>query len=741
MKILKITLLIFLFLFDYALSDTYEKIILKGNKRVSKETILDIANIKNNKLNLDDLNIIQKKIFNSGFFKDVEIKFDNKNLVIFLKENPIIDFFYIDGATAKENDFILDNLKLGPNKIFSENLLNQDLVLIRNFYKTRGYYNVDVKPILSELQNETLNLIIKLDKKNQIKIKRIFFTGEKIYKTSELLSVIESSEHGWWKFLSSTNNISETRIQIDKNRLKNYFLDSGYYDAQITSSEINLISNNFANITFSISAGNIYKISNIDFIDNSKNLNKKNFNDIKKISNKYLNNIYSKKNIFYLKDKIEDYLISNNIEFVSVSIGEKKEKNNININYIFSSEKKNFINLINVKGNSLTEESVVRNNLYFSEGDTISKHKIDKSIDKLKATRIFEKVNYKLDPVKDELVNLDITVAEQPTGSIGAGVGVSSSGSAISGMISEKNFLGKGIGLNMDLSLGTEKVSGTARTSLPYFNNTDNTLNNTFYAISKDFTNSGYESKILGNDTSITYQPYENIFFTPGVGINSDKVDTNSTASALLQSRDGSYTTFKTFYNVKSDKRNKRFNTTGGHVIGFGQDFGLPGSDIPYVKNNIFGTYYHQLSNEFILKFDSGVSSINSLNNKDVKLSDRLALNSKKLKGFESFGIGPKDGNDFVGGNYSAYSSLSSTIPNPFPENWNAKTSIFVNAGNVWGVDYDASKDVNKIRSATGVTMDWMSPIGPLSFTLAQPISKANTDATETFSFEIGTAF
>jgi len=292
MKILKITLLIFLFLFDYALSDTYEKIILKGNKRVSKETILDIANIKNNKLNLDDLNIIQKKIFNSGFFKDVEIKFDNKNLVIFLKENPIIDFFYIDGASAKENDFILDNLKLGPNKIFSENLLNQDLVLIRNFYKTRGYYNVDVKAILSELPNETLNLVIKLDKKNQIKIKRIFFTGEKIYKTSELLSVIESSEHGWWKFLSSTNNISETRIQIDKNRLKNYFLDSGYYDAQITSSEINLISNNFANITFSISAGNIYKISNIDFIDNSKNLNNKNFNDIKKISNKYLNNIY-----------------------------------------------------------------------------------------------------------------------------------------------------------------------------------------------------------------------------------------------------------------------------------------------------------------------------------------------------------------------------------------------------------------------------------------------------------------
>jgi outer membrane protein insertion porin family len=137
----------------------------------------------------------------------------------------------------------------------------------------------------------------------------------------------------------------------------------------------------------------------------------------------------------------------------------------------------------------------------------------------------------------------------------------------------------------------------------------------------------------------------------------------------------------------------------------------------------------------------SGLSSINAFNNKDVKLSDRKFLSSRKLRGFENYGVGPKDGKDHIGGNYSAYSSIASTIPNPLPDKWNANSIIFFDAGNVWGVDYDSSKDSDKIRSSAGLGLDWISPLGPLSFVFAQTLSSADGDLEESFSFQIGSSF
>ena len=130
-----------------------------------------------------------------------------------------------------------------------------------------------------------------------------------------------------------------------------------------------------------------------------------------------------------------------------------------------------------------------------------------------------------------------------------------------------------------------------------------------------------------------------------------------------------------------------------------------------------------------------------SIGDEDIKLSDRKFLRQSKLRGFESYGIGPKDGSDHIGGNYSAYASLSSTIPNPIPDSWNAKSIIFLDAGNVWGVDFNDSLDSNKLRSSAGLSLEWVSPLGPLSITMSENISKADGDLEESFSFQIGSNF
>ena len=199
--------------------------------------------------------------------------------------------------------------------------------------------------------------------------------------------------------------------------------------------------------------------------------------------------------------------------------------------------------------------------------------------------------------------------------------------------------------------------------------------------------------------------------------------------------------TFKTLYNLETDKRDKRFQTTKGYRLNFGQALAIPGSDIPYIENNFSGALYHPLNKDFILSFKSGLKSINAFNNKDVKLSDRKFLSSRNLRGFEDYGVGPKDGKEHIGGNYSAYSSISSTVPNMLPEKWNANSVVFLDVGNVWGVDYDSSKDSDKIRSSVGLGLDWISPLGPLSFTFAQVLSSSEGDLEESFAFQLGSSF
>jgi len=177
-------------------------------------------------------------------------------------------------------------------------------------------------------------------------------------------------------------------------------------------------------------------------------------------------------------------------------------------------------------------------------------------------------------------------------------------------------------------------------------------------------------------------------------------------------------------------------------MIGFGQGLAIPGSDITYIENNLNGTFYKPIyKDKYIFNFKSGIKSINSIDSEDIKLSDRKFLTNKFLRGFESNGIGPKDNKDHIGGNYAFYSSISSTVPNPLPDSWNASSSLFLDSGNVWGVDYNSELDSSKIRSSYGLSLDWLSPLGPLSFTFAQVLSKAESDLEESFSFKLGSSF
>ena len=193
-------------------------------------------------------------------------------------------------------------------------------------------------------------------------------------------------------------------------------------------------------------------------------------------------------------------------------------------------------------------------------------------------------------------------------------------------------------------------------------------------------------------------------------------------------------------YSLDYDLRNKRFRPDEGFRNTFRQELPLVSDNYEIV--NSFETTRYQKISEMVTKVSFYGKAVNTLSNEDVRISKRLFMPSSKLRGFEAGKIGPTDNNDHIGGNYISALNFSATLPTLLPSFQNMDFSIFVDAANVWGVDYDSTIDDNKkIRSSTGVAMDILTPIGPLNFSLSQPITKSSTDKTEGFRFNLGTTF
>ena len=258
-----------------------------------------------------------------------------------------------------------------------------------------------------------------------------------------------------------------------------------------------------------------------------------------------------------------------------------------------------------------------------------------------------------------------------------------------------------------------------------------------------DYQNSGYKNKKAGTRIATKYEIYEDIFFRPNIGFQFDTLDVTGNASTLLRSRQGDYVTTSVGYNFLYDQRDSRFNTTSGSILYFDQNIATFFSDIPTVQTGVGATFYKELiSDKFIGSAKAKLSNVTAFDDKDVKLSDRIFASPSDLRGFEQRAVGPVDRSDHVGGNNLATLSLKSTFPNPIPENLRATTFLFLDMGNVWGVDYsNLIADSSKLRASTGVALDLMSPIGPLSFTYSIPLSKASTDKEQNFLFNISSSF
>ena len=454
---------------------------------------------------------------------------------------------------------------------------------------------------------------------------------------------------------------------------------------------------------------------------------------------------YSPNLLNKINKEITTYLISKKYNNFEINIKENKKINDIiDIRVELNEEPKVLVNRINIQGNSITEEKIIRNNLILTEGDYLSLSKIKKSIDNIKSKQLFSKIDYKIeDSEKNNSKNFNLFVKEQPTGNISAGVGYGTNGGLFEGSINERNFLGQGINLNFTGRFATEKVTGVFNYNDPDFKGSDKEFNYSLYSEVDDYVNSGYQNKKVGTKFGTKYEIYDDLYFRPNISLGYEKLDTDSTASTLLKTREGKFTTTSLGYNFSSDLRDSKFNPTSGSIIFFDQDVAFLFSDIPTVQTVIGGVFYKELINEnFVGSAKIKLGNVFAFDNKNVKLSDRFFTGTSDLRGFDHRGIGPTDGGDHVGGNNLAIIGLKTTFPNPIPDVLRPTSYMFYDIANIWGVDYsDSISDSSKIRSSIGIGIDITSPVGPLTFSYGVPISKLSTDKEQRFLFNLGSSF
>jgi len=739
---IKYIFFIILFFYTHLNAEIVNKIIIDGNNRISDETIKVYGEISlNENYNDQSINKILKNLFSTNFFEDVKVDFSGGVLKIFVEEYPIINSIQIMGEETKRvKEAIFKKLNLQENNSFVKEGLNQDIQIIKKMYSSIGFNFTEVNAKIEEVGSKRVNLYFFVKKGEKTKISKIQFIGDKKVKDRRLRDIIVSEEDNFWKFITKNTNLNDSNIELDKRLLTNYYKSIGYYDVQILSSFAEINKNRSTTLTYNINAGTRYRIAKIS-TDINPIFDKKIFSVLEKDFSRIIGKYYSPLIVKKLLDRLDIVINNNDLQFVEHSVNEVIEGNTIEIQINIDESEKILVERIDITGNIVTDEGVIRGELLLDEGDPFNSLKLEQSLANLKSRNMFGAVKKTVsDGSSSDLKQIEINVEEKPTGEISAGAGVGTNGGSLSFQVSENNWLGKGIRLSSFLDASQNSLKGQIRVVQPNYNFTGNSLSYNLSSTTTDAKDtSGYKNNLINIGVGTSFEQYRNIYLSPSLNLNYDDLSVQKTASRNMKKQAGAFTDLAFSYGITTDLRDRSFMPTDGYRTNFTQTLPVY-ADTPYIKNTISHSAYQSFGKDIIGAFKIYGAAITGLDDKDVRLSKRIRLPNNRLRGFKNGKVGPKDGVDYIGGNYAAAINFEAALPNFLPETTRTEVSLFLDVGNIWGVDY-SDQDGKALRSSTGANISWSSPIGPMSFIFATNLRKAETDVTEGFNFRLGTTF
>ena len=407
-------IIIYFSIITFSLSEIIRDIIVEGNNRISKQTIITYGNIKlNTNYDNEKINDVLKNLYSTNFFEDISITKTNDNLKIIVKENKIIQTTIIEGVksnTIKQS--ILETMYSKDKAPFLERKVSDDINRIKNAVNNLGYYFAEIESQILENNNDTVDLIININLGDKASIGKIEFIGDKTFKDRTLRNVIISEESKFWKFISKNKFINQNLIERDKRLLKNFYLNRGYYDVSIDSTNASFQDNKKFKLIYKINSGEQYIINNTKLIL-PIDYDPINFQKLELKLSELNNELYSFSQISKVVEEIDKISLSREYDFINAEVIEKKiADNKIDIEFIIKETDKFYVERINIFGNNITQENVIRNSLEIDEGDPFNELLNAKSLNNLRSLNIFKEVKSNItdgEKINTKVINLEVT--------------------------------------------------------------------------------------------------------------------------------------------------------------------------------------------------------------------------------------------------------------------------------------------------------------------------------------------
>ncbi|OEY67033.1 outer membrane protein assembly factor BamA [Marinobacter sp. X15-166B] len=706
-----------------------------------------------------------KTLFRSGLFTDIEASRDEGVLILTVKERPSISSIDIEGNKNIETSMLRDalsNAGMDEGQVFRRATLERLELEILRSYVSQGRYNARVKATATELPRNRVAIKLDINEGDVAAIQHINIVGNAAFSDDELLGLFELRTSGFWASLTSKDKYARERLSGDLEKLRSYYLDRGYIDFTVESSQVSISPDKKdVFIAIAINEGPQYTISDVQLRGNLI-VDEQELRDLIRIE---AGDTFSRARMVSTSELISRRLGTEGYAFANVNaIPETRDDHTATVTFYLEPGKRAYVRRVNFRGNVSTRDDVLRQEMTQMEGGVASTDRIEFSKTRLERLGFFKSVDVQTQPVPgtDDLVDVNYTVEEQPTGSLSASIGFSQTSGVILGAnISENNFFGSGKRVSIGANVSDSVKSANFSYLNPYYTVDGVSRGFSVFARETDFEAQDISSYLLdeyGGRLTFGY-PIDNITrLNFGTGYTLSKVKTGQfTAQEVedfIADEGNSFNNYFLFGSWRRSTLNRGVLPTQGFSHSLSADVAVPGSDLTYYKLSHRTDFYQPLNtnHSWVLRARTEIGYGDGYGDRDVMpfYEHYFAGGYGSVRGFEANSLGPRATNsefdlsepDPFGGNLLTEGSLELIFPTPFAgDSRSMRTAFFLDAGQVFDSDRGFDPAVEEIRASVGVGFQWITAVGPLAFSLAKPLNKKSGDRAQVFQFSLGQSF
>ena len=723
---------------------------VEGTQRVEPETVRSYMGIAaGDPFAADKIDKALKNLFNTGLFADVNLRREGNTLVVKVVENPIINQIAFEGNDHIEDKDLTAEIQLKPRTVLTQSRVQSDVTRILDLYRRSGRFGATVEPKIINLNQNRVNLVFEIKEGKKTEVRRISFVGNKAFSDSDLRGQIVTQESAFYRFLTTNDTYDPDRLQVDREKLRSFYLSEGYVDFKVVSAVAELSPEQDAfYITFTVDEGERYKLGKVEIKTSLKDLDPKTLRGLVQTTE---GDWYDQDDVDRTVTALNDALGSLGYAFVDIQprVDRDPKKKIVNLTYDINEGPKVYVERIDIKGNVRTLDKVIRREFRLAEGDAFNTAKLRRTRQRLNNLGFFSSVDIKNLPgsAPDKTI-IQVNVEEQSTGELSLGLGYSTADGPLGlAGIRERNLLGKGQDISLNGSLSGVKSQVQLSFTEPYFMDRPLAVGFDLFDTRTDATNTQFTENDIGGTLRAGYDMTEFLRHTIRYSlVLQDITDVDPTASLAVQQQQGSNLNSVLGNEFLYDRRDNRFDPTEGYYIRLRSDISGPPGDFAYIGTRIGGGYYYSLnkSKTVIAGLTGELGHIQDLG-EPVFISNSYQLGGNTFRGFESSGIGPRDSvsGDSLGGKDYFVGTFQVSFPTGLPEEYGVRGHVFTDFGTLTNTDADIStvQDSASLRLSAGAGVLWKSPFGPIAIDVALPILKEDFDLTQLINFSVGTSF